>query len=212
PDPVRRAKTRAALAANSDFIWLAAGRLALSKDYPNLLRAFAIVHASCPDARLWIAGQGTADESSALLSLAAELGVDRTMQWLGLRHDLPALLDAADAFVLSAAWEGMPLALAEAMAMEKPVVATDVGGVRELVLGAGTIVPARDAEALAQAMLVLMRETSAARAAQCRAARQRIQQHFSIEARAGEWESFYRALAGHPATSDDPPSPERRRG
>ena len=72
---------------------------------------------------------------------------------------MPALLDAADGFVLASAWEGMPLAVGEAMAMEKPVVATDVGGVRELVGDAGVIVPAKDPEALAKAMLALMRTT-----------------------------------------------------
>ena len=70
---------------------------------------------------------------------------------------MPALLDAADGFVLASAWEGMPLAVGEAMAMEKPVVATDVGGVRELVGEAGVIVPAKSPESLAQAMLALMR-------------------------------------------------------
>ena len=65
---------------------------------------------------------------------------------------MPALLDGADAFVSGSAWEGMPLAVGEAMAMEKPVVATDVGGVRELVGDAGVIVPAKDSEALASAM------------------------------------------------------------
>ena len=78
---------------------------------------------------------------------------------------MPALLDAADGFVLASAWEGMPLAVGEAMAMEKPVVATDVGGVRELVGDAGVIVSAKDPEGLAQAMLELMRRTSEARCA-----------------------------------------------
>jgi glycosyltransferase involved in cell wall biosynthesis len=68
--------------------------------------------------------------STAVQALAADLG--NSVRWLGLRRDMPALLDAADGFVLSSAWEGMPLAVGEAMAMEKSVVATDVGGVREL--------------------------------------------------------------------------------
>ena len=66
------------------------------------------------------------------------------MRWLGLRRDMPALLDAADGFVSGSAWEGMPLAVGEAMVMEKPIVATDVGGVRELVGDAGAIVEAKD--------------------------------------------------------------------
>ena len=66
----------------------------------------------------------------------AERHMER-VRWLGLRRDMPALLDAAEAFVLASAWEGMPLVIGEAMAMEKPVVATDVGGVREMVGDAG---------------------------------------------------------------------------
>jgi glycosyltransferase involved in cell wall biosynthesis len=122
------------------------------------------------------------------------LGLDDSIRWLGLRRDLPALLDAADGFVLSSAWEGMPLALAEAMCMGKPVVATDAGGVRELVADAGTIVPAHSTEALAQAMLALMHEPLESRQALGRAARQRIEKHFSIDARANDWEALYRGM------------------
>jgi glycosyltransferase involved in cell wall biosynthesis len=104
---------------------------------------------------------------------------------------MPALLDAADGFVLASAWEGMPLALGEAMAMEKPVAATDVGGVRELAGEAGLIVPARNPEALAQAMLALMQATPEARASQGRAARERIQRSFNMDAKADEWEALY---------------------
>jgi glycosyltransferase involved in cell wall biosynthesis len=116
------------------------------------------------------------------------------VRWLGLRRDIPALLDAADGFVLGSAWEGMPLALGEAMAMEKPVVATDVGGVRELVGEAGVTVPAKDSDALAEAMLATMRQSEAARAAQGRAARERIVRSFSMDAKADEWEALYPSM------------------
>jgi glycosyltransferase involved in cell wall biosynthesis len=104
---------------------------------------------------------------------------------------MSALLDAADGFVSASAWEGMPLAVGEAMAMEKPVVATEVGGVRELVGEAGVMVPAKDPETLAQAMLALMRSTPQARRSLGRAARERIERLFSFDAKAGEWESLY---------------------
>ena len=116
------------------------------------------------------------------------------VRWLGLRRDMPALLDAADGFVLSSAWEGMPLAVGEAMAMEKPVVATDVGGVRELVGDAGYTVSAKSPEGLAGAMLELMRRTPVARSALGRRARERIVSNFSMNARADEWEILYWTL------------------
>jgi glycosyltransferase involved in cell wall biosynthesis len=88
----------------------------------------------------------------------------------------------------------MPLAVGEAMAMEKPVVATDVGGVRELVGDAGAVVPAKDPESLAQAMLGLMRTSSEARGALGRSARERIQTQFSMDAKANEWETLYKTV------------------
>jgi glycosyltransferase involved in cell wall biosynthesis len=198
PDSGRRARMREEICAgkqDAGFLWLAAGRLTPAKDYPNLLRAFAQVRASCSrQVRLLVGGEGSAAALSALRALAAELGLDDSIRWLGLRRDLPALLDAADGFVLSSAWEGMPLALAEAMCMGKPVVATDAGGVRELVADAGTIVPAHSTEALAQAMLALMHEPLESRQALGRAARQRIEKHFSIDARANDWEALYRGM------------------
>ncbi len=195
PDSQRRAATRAAMAAGAGFVWLAAGRIAPAKDYPNLLRAFALLHAAHPGVQLWIAGAGTESAVAALRTLAHELGIDDGMQCLGLRRDLDALLDAADGFVLSSAWEGMPLAAAEAMAMEKPLVAADVGGVRELVGETGILVPARDAAALARAMDAIMRAPEPTRRAQGRAARARIESHFRLDARADAWEGLYeRAL------------------
>jgi glycosyltransferase involved in cell wall biosynthesis len=185
---------REEMGAGDEFIWITAGRLAPAKDYPNLLRAFALVTKSHALTQLWVAGEGDADEVSQLTALAEELGSRGRVRWLGLRRDMPALLDAADGFVLGSAWEGMPLALGEAMAMEKPVVATDVGGVREMAGDAGAIVPSKDPESLSKAMLELMRSTAAARAALGRSGRERIQSRFSIDAKADEWEPLYRAL------------------
>lgn len=191
PDAARRAAMRAAMDAGENFVWLAAGRIAAGKDYPTLLRAFAQVYAAAPLARLWIAGESRAGQERALPAMAAKLGLSGSVRWLGLRRDMPALLDAADGFVSSSAWEGMPLSIAEAMAMEKPVVATGVGGVRELVGDAGAVVPARDREALAAAMAGMMRCTAEERRTLGYAARQRIAQHFSLQTRAAEWEDLY---------------------
>jgi glycosyltransferase involved in cell wall biosynthesis len=179
------------MAAGGNFIWLAAGRLSPAKDYPTLLRAFAQLRASNPSARLWVAGQGTKATLEALEAAAASLNLTEQVSWLGLRRDLPALLDAADAFVLSSAWEGMPLVVAEAMAMKKAVVATDVGGVRELVGEAGAIVPPHNPEFLAEAMQSVMHQPAELRRAQGFAARLRIQQHFNLDSRADEWEALY---------------------
>ncbi len=81
--------------------------------------------------------------------------------------------------------------------MAKPVVATDVGGVRELVGDAGLIVPAKDSAALADAMIATMKKGREALAAAGHAARQRIANHFSIDATADKWEALYGSLIGN---------------
>jgi glycosyltransferase involved in cell wall biosynthesis len=197
PDAERRARVRAEMGIATDgaeFVWLAVGRLAPAKDYPNLLRAFAAVRVQRPDAQLWVAGDARGDERTPLEALAKELQIDGAVRWLGLRRDMPALLDAADAFVLGSAWEGMPLAVGEAMAMAKPVVATDVGGVGELVEDAGVVVPAKDSQALAEAMLTTMHESREALGARGRAAHERVSRQFSMDATADMWEALYESL------------------
>jgi glycosyltransferase involved in cell wall biosynthesis len=195
PRADRRADTRAALGAGAAFIWFASGRVAPAKDYPCLLRAFAQVRAARSDAELWIAGEASAAGISRLRVLASGWKLDGAVRWLGLRRDLPALLDAADAFVLASAWEGMPLAAGEAMAMEKPVVVTGAGGTSELVGDAGVVVPAHAPDALAEAMLGLMRQPAAARRALGRAARERIATQFNLDGCADAWEELYQRLA-----------------
>lgn len=192
PSAERRTQMRSAMSAGGEFIWLTAGRNAPAKDFPNLLRAFALVRVARPDAQLWIAGEGDVTGVKRASGLIVESGSFEKVRWLGLRRDLPALFDAADGFVLASAWEGMPLVVGEAMAMEKPVVATDVGGVRELVGDAGVLVPASDSEALAGAMLGLMEQSAEDRQKAGRAARERVGSQFNMNARADEWEALYR--------------------
>ena len=194
PDAERRAHTRSLLGAGENFIWLAVGRLVPGKDYPNLLRAWLAVRKEFRAARLWIAGEGDAAaqaEVAAMLGEAEREGVE----WLGLRRDVRDLLDAADGYVLSSAWEGMPLAVAEAMAMGKPIVATRVGGVVELLSDAGLLVEANSSDALAYAMRTVMAMDEDERYAVGIRAQARVQDHFSITAAVDAWENLYASLA-----------------
>ncbi len=184
-DKQRRKRIRRLMGARHEFVWLALGRLVAAKDYPNLLRAFAMLRKKHPESQLWIAGEGEAAK------LELEEGLQAGVEFLGLSRDVAGMLDAADGFVLSSAWEGMPLALGEAMVMEKAVVATDVGGVRELVGDAGKIVAARDSVALADAMLEVMLMSVNERIRIGRMARMRVEQLFSMDAKAAEWEERY---------------------
>jgi glycosyltransferase involved in cell wall biosynthesis len=127
PSEDRRNGMRVELAAGSSFVWLAAGRMVPAKDLPNLLRAFTLVREAFPDAQLWIAGAVPGAEMKkvrradgigwSLVGLSSSSrGFHEGVRRFGLRRDMPALFDAADAFVLSSAWEGLPLAVGEAMA------------------------------------------------------------------------------------------------
>jgi glycosyltransferase involved in cell wall biosynthesis len=198
PDRERRARMRQEMGVNSRFVWLASARIVAAKDYPNLLRALVILGESQSGFQAWIAGGWADKEMERLIELPEFHKVEPIVRWLGLRRDLPALLDAADGFVSSSAWEGMPLAVGEAMAMEKQVVATDVGGVRELVGHEGHLVPPRNPAALAAAMREVMQTNVSVGIARGREARQRICECFNMDAKPLEWERHYRdALGGN---------------
>ena len=197
-DSDRRRLTRSIMQAGDCFVWLAVGRLAAAKDYPNLLNAFMLLRKLAPGTRLWIAGEGSVDDldlpcSPELHSIFSE---DRALEFLGLCKNVVEMLDAADGFVLSSAWEGMPLVVGEAMAMEKVVVATDVGGVRQMVGNAGVLVRPGDSQALAEAMGKVMRMTAFEQKSMGQSARARIKDNFSMEAKVSEWNDMYDGLVG----------------
>jgi len=177
-----------------DFLWLVVGRLEEQKDYSNLLQAFKIIIQDGHEAQLRVAGQGPLLENLQRQSI--NLGISDRVVFLGLRRDIPSLLDAADGFVLSSAWEGLPNVVMEAMAAAKPVVATCVGGVPELVQEGvnGYIVPPGDSEALAAAMVKMMALSEAERQAMGRAGRAHIKANYSLERVVDQWEELYKGL------------------
>ena len=204
PDPERREQMRARLRAQGRFIWLTAGRLTPAKDLPNLLRAYAELASSEsgsePGSELWIAGEGSPLYRADLDRLVAGLGLAGRIRWLGLRRDLPALLDACDGFALGSAWEGMPLVVGEAMSMQKPVVATRVGGVAEIAGPWARLVSPSDPAALAAAMLSIERAPRELQVAMGTDARARILANFSLEASVGQWSALYGELLSESAS------------
>jgi len=193
-DPVARDRLRRELALENRFVWLAVGRLETPKDYPNMLRAFANVTKTRPDAMLLIAGEGPL--RTEMESLIHTLGIGPAVRLLGLRRDVPDLMSAADAFVLSSSREGLPNVLLEAHATGLPAVATDVGGNGEVLLNGttGFLVPPRDADALAEGMLRLMALPEPERQQMEQHARQHILANFSMEHTVEQWEGLYLQL------------------
>lgn len=108
-----------------------------------------------------------------------------------MRKDVHDWMSAADVFVLSSAWEGFGLVVAEAMACERIVVATDCGGVKEVVGDTGILVPAKDSVALAQGLAKGLALTREAALAQGRLARQRIVARYSLSVQAERWLELY---------------------
>ena len=184
-----RERIRAELKARGAFVWLAVGRLETQKDYPTLLQAFARLGGS--DSVLWIAGEGRLREE--LEGLVRSLGLEGRVHLLGKRDDIPSLMSAADAFVLSSVFEGFPLVIIEAMACELPVVVTDSGGPREIVEDGqtGFIVPPKDPDALAQAMLRLMSLPEAERRKMGKLGRERAVAQYSLDRIVDQWEALY---------------------
>jgi glycosyltransferase involved in cell wall biosynthesis len=133
------------------------GRLVPIKDVPTLLRAVGI--AVKDEASIHVAVFGDGPERAAITSLIREMQLDRRVTLAGWHHDLPSIYAALDAVVLTSLNEGTPVALIEAMAAGRSVIATDVGGVRDVIEPnvTGLLVPRRDPARLAAAMVQLAR-------------------------------------------------------
>jgi glycosyltransferase involved in cell wall biosynthesis len=190
-----RAAVRLELGVPEDApLALSVGRLHPQKGFPDLLRAFERVVAVQPDAHLRIAGIGR-QRSELSRQIRSSALADR-VELLGLRRDVPRLLGAADVYVSAALWEGLPVAILEAMAAGLPVVATRVGDVPRVVgPGMGALVEAGDAEGLADASIALLTDP-ALRRRQGTAARAHVRACFGREAWAARWLSLYRDLVG----------------
>ena len=131
-----------------------------------------------------------------MVQLAARLGLERRVRFLGFEPKVQRWMQAADGFVLSSRYEGLPMVLLEAGACGVPVVATDVPGTREAIVNeeTGWLAPAGDADALALAMAKLMRTPIEERRAMGERARRMVRERFSLETVLDRWEQLYAEL------------------
>jgi glycosyltransferase involved in cell wall biosynthesis len=199
PDAEVRDRARRSLELGDRFAWLAVGNLVEAKGYPDMLRAFAAALAAQPEAILLVAGGGRLE--GELRRLAHEAGIEGALRILGRRTDVAELMQAADGFVMTSRWEGLPMALLEAGASGLPVVATDVGGSRDAVVDgvSGYLTPVADPGAAAEAMTRVMRLNDEDRRAMGAAGRRHVQETFEIGVVADTWERLY---AGAGRTSE----------
>ena len=187
-----RARARHALGLAPNTVAIGTvGRLERVKRHDVLVDAFAqLPHR---DARLLIAGDGP--ERQRILSRAAALGVGGRVTLAGHVDDAAAFHQALDVYVQSSDSEGIPNAVLEAMALETPVVATDVGGTAELLRADvdGLLVPRRDACAIARRIDQVLRDPAGA-SARARAARRRVERDLSFDARVTRLHEVYEEI------------------
>ncbi|MBZ0333209.1 glycosyltransferase [Marinobacter sp. AL4B] len=188
-NPDARAALRAELGMTGQKMILAVGRLDTQKDYPNLLKSVQLLAQQRDDFKVFIAGDGPL-KSELNLQVKA-LQVEGFVEFLGIRRDVPALVSATDLFVLPSAWEGFGLVVAEAMACERVVVATDCGGVKEVVGSNGFLVKPRDSILLTESLKNALDLSEEAGSAIGRQARRRIIDKFSLDANLNQFLKLY---------------------
>jgi glycosyltransferase involved in cell wall biosynthesis len=156
PSPAARVEVRTdlGLVAN-DFVVMMVARLDPIKDHLTAIRACAGASAGLPNLRLLVVGDGP--ERPKIEAIIRERNLGDRVRLLGTRHDVPRLLTAADALLLTSVSEGIPLTVIEAMATGVPVVSTDVGSVADVVSDGvtGLLAPARDEVSLARHLQTL---------------------------------------------------------
>jgi len=171
----------------------AVGTLRAQKAIDVLIAAVAALKRSHPEVRALVVGSGDTD---ALELEARRLGVGDSVLFLGRRDDVPDILLGLDVVLSSSDYEGSPLALMEAMEAARPIAATAVGGVPDMIEDGvhGLLVSPRDPEALAAAADRLLRDRAWARAMGERA-RERRRREFDLDVMVRTLESLYDSIA-----------------
>ncbi len=197
PPEVDRAAVRRELGLPEDApLILFAGRLAPQKGVDDLLAALDLLQHVQPELRTIVVGDGPQRDLLAERIRAFRLDVDRRVQLLGHRDDVPRLLAASDLLVLPSLYEGLPNVVLEAMRFRKPVVATAAPGTTEVVEDGvtGLLVPVRSPKELARALRQLVRDPDLAHRLG-EAGRARAEAKFRAEIMVARFAELYEQLA-----------------
>ncbi len=193
PAPGARERARADLGVPPDApVMGTVARLTPLKGVDHALHAFRRVLDDMPDARYVVLGDG--EQAADLKTLADRLGIAGSVVFAGYRSGVVGLLPGLDVFLFPTLREAMGIAIVEAMAVGLPVVASDTGGVPEVVTAeTGLLVPPADPVAMAEALLVLLRDP-ARRAAMGEAARARVESEYTVQRMAARTVGVYRSI------------------
>ena len=178
---------------DKDRILMTVGRLHKQKGHCYLIQAVSKVRKEFPNVKLLVTGEG--EEENNLKKLVKSLDLTNEVIFAGLSSDIERILPMAELFILPSLWEGLPNALLEAMAAGKPVVATKVGGIPEIVVHGetGVLIPPKDTDALAIAIIDLLQNRLKAKD-MGEAARIRAGKRFSIYKMIEKTENLYQEL------------------
>ncbi len=176
------------------WLWLSVGRLEPQKGHEIALRAMALLKDRGVDCHLLIAGRGPLELE--LKTLCTTLGIEEDVTFLGYRSDVRDFMAVSNGFVLASLWEGLPNVVLESCAAGLPVVATDVGGVREIVVDGvtGVVVAPGDVEALANGMYGLMTLGAEGLEKVSKAARTDVESRFSAAPVMAAWDGLFTSV------------------
>jgi glycosyltransferase involved in cell wall biosynthesis len=193
PDPEVRKHVRGLLGVDKYFVWFLAGRFVPQKNHLGTIEAFAKSnYGKSKKSVLLLAGQGPLLDD--VKNKVDELGVKDQVLFLGVRRDISDLMNASDGYVMPSEWEGLSNVLLEAASCGLPIVTTDVGGNREIVVDGetGFLVPRGDLGSLVKAMDKLTALKPEIYSEMCFSARARTAGVFGQDIMIDEWENLYR--------------------
>lgn len=193
-DPEKATLIRQALGLkDEDLVLVCAAHMRRQKDHRTLLKAFSIVEKKYPSAKLILAGEGALEGEAR--GYAAQLGLGRSVLFLGPRKDVRDILAISDIGVLASLYEGFCFFAIESLVMGKPIVATDVCGLSEAVAAGrdGFLVPPKDPAALAEKISFLI-DHPEIRRKMGQSGRRKVLDHFTLERWSRDMEGIYAAL------------------
>ncbi len=192
PSTAARVAVRAELGLAEDALLVGLiGRYHPVKDHANFLQAATLLPAKYSHVHFLLAGEGIDESNEELLGQLKAAGLQSRVHLLGKRNDIARITAVLDIATSSSSAEGFPNVIGEAMSCGVPCVVTNVGDSAWLVGDAGRVVPPRDFVALAEAWRELIDMTAGERQALGRSARRRIEENFSLEAIARQYEALY---------------------
>lgn len=195
PDPETRQQTRKELGIEENAkVTGLIGRMVPLKNHDIFIKAAREICAVENNAVFLLVGDGPLKER--LIKTVNDLGLEKNVLFTGWRRDMERIINALDVLVLCSEVEGHNIAVLEAMACEKPVVGTDVRGIRTIVKHgeAGVLVPLRSIKALADAVLSLLTDTSMAQE-MGRTGRMIVEEHYSLSRMLSQYVQLYRRVA-----------------